>query len=215
MSKSISLYYYPGACSLAPLLVLEELCVPFEARLVDFSHDEQKGPSYLRLNPKGRVPLLLVGDFGLTETPAILRYLATSIGNGKLWPRGEKEDARCSELLAWIASTVHAMYSHVTRPDRYVDGDQARAAVRLKGEQSTAILWKDIDRLLESRRWAVGGRLSVADYYLLVVWTWARRCSFSGDVAVAFPAWTAHARLLAQRPATVRAFARERIAPPA
>lgn len=78
------------------------------------------------MNPKGRVPLLVLGDFRLTENPAILRYLALSVGDGKLWPRGKKGDARCHELLAWIPSTVHAMYSHVARPDRYIGGDEAR-----------------------------------------------------------------------------------------
>ncbi len=210
----IALYYYPGACSLAPLLVLEELGVPFEARLVDFLHDEQKTPAYLKLNPKGRVPLLSVDGFILTENPAILRYLAVSIGDGSLWPRGEQDDARCLELLTWVASTVHAIYSHVTRPERYVDGDDARAAVRTKGRTSTLALWTEINGLLESKTWAVGDRLSVADYYLLVIWTWARNCGFAGDVAVTFPAWTAHARMLAKRPAVSRAFARENIVLP-
>jgi len=214
MNGSLSLYYYPGACSLAPLLVLEELGVPFEACLVDFSRDQQKTSGYLNLNPKGRVPLLVDGDFKLTENPAILRYLATSIGDGRLWPRGKADDARCHELLAWIASTVHALYSHVTRPERYVDGDEARAKVRTKGQQATLGLWNDIDRLFETRTWAVGDQLSVADYYLLVIWTWARKCGFAGDVRVIFPAWTAHARMLAKRPATSRAFAREGIVLP-
>jgi len=194
--------------------VLEELGVSFKARLVDFAHDEQHTPEYLKLNPKGRVPLLVVGDFKLTENPAILRYLAVSIGDSSLWPCGEEEDARCQELLAWIASTVHPMYSHVTRPERYVEGDGARAAVRAKCKRSTLTLWADIDERLHARRWAIGDRLSVADFYLLVVWTWARKSGFAGDVAETFPAWTAHARLLGRRPATLRALAREGIAPP-
>jgi glutathione S-transferase len=213
--NSILLYFYPGACSLAPLLVLEELAVPFEARLVDFSSNEQTTPGFLALNPKGRVPLLVVDEFKLTENPAILRFLAMSIGDGSLWPQEGEDDARCHELLAWISSTVHPMYSHVTRPARYAEGENARAAVQAKGQQSTLELWADIDRLLQSKRWAVGHRLSVADYYLLVVWTWARRCGFAGDVATTFPAWTAHARLLGKRPATHRAFTREGIALPA
>lgn len=214
MSRAVALYYFPGACSLAPLLVLEELGVPFEARLVDLAHDEQNKPEYRRLNPKGRVPLLVVGDFRLTENPAILRYLATRIGDGALWPQSEEDDARCHELLAWIASTVHAIYSHVTRAARYVDGDEARAAVRDKNRRSTLALWSEMNQMLTGRLWAIGDRLSVADYYLLVVWTWARKCGFAGDVAVMFPAWTAHARLLGGRPAVHRAFAREGVALP-
>lgn len=137
-----------------------------------------------------------------------------SIGDGSLWPRSEEDDARCLELLTWVASTVHAVYSHVTRPERYVDGDDAQAAVRAKGRISTLALWTEINDLLELRTWAVGNCLSVADYYLLVIWTWARKCGFAGDVGVTFPAWTAHARMLAKRPAVSRAFARESIALP-
>ncbi|MEA2936232.1 MAG: glutathione S-transferase [Variibacter sp.] len=214
MTASISLYYAPGACSLAPLLVLDELGAPFEARLVDFTRDAQHSPEYRQLNPKGRVPLLVVGAFRLTENPAILRYLATRVGDGTLWPCGVEDDARCHELLAWIASTVHAVYSHVTRPSRYVDGDEARVAVQEKGRQATLALWGDIEKMMTSRRWAVGDQLSVADYLLLTVWTWARKCGFAGDVAVTFPAWTAHARLLGERPATQCAFQREGIAMP-
>lgn len=211
----LTLYYFPGACSLAPLLVLEELGVPFEARLLDLARNEQQSPAYLALNPKGRVPLLVAGDFKLTENPAILRYLATVVGDGALWPIGVEDDARCQELLAWIASSVHVMYSHVTRAERYVDGAEARAAVRDKGRRSTLAMWAEVEQRLAGRRYAIGERLSVADYYLLVVWTWARRCGFAGDVAVTYPAWTAHARGLAERPATQRAFARETIALPA
>jgi glutathione S-transferase len=214
VSRPISLYYYPGACSLAPLLVLGELGVPFEARLVDFSRDQQRSPEYLKLNPKGRVPVLVVGDFKLTENPAILQYLATVLGGGALWPDGQEDGARCQEVLAWIASTVHPIYSHVTRPERYVDGDKARSAVREKGIRSTLALWTEVDRLLKSKCWAIGDRLTVADFYLLLVWTWARKCGFAGDVAVTLPALTAHARKLGQRPATLRAFAREGLAMP-
>jgi glutathione S-transferase len=211
VTAPLALYYSPGACSLAPLLVLEELGVPFEARLVDLAGGEQNNPTYRQLNPKGRVPLLVAGDFKLTENPAILRYLATRVGGGSLWPQGIEDDARCQEFLAWIASTVHAIYSHVTRAGRYVDGDDAQAAVRDKNRQSTLALWGDIEQMMKSRRCVVGDRLSVADFYLLVVWTWARKCGFAGDVAITFPAWTAHAHLLASRPATRRAFAREAI----
>lgn len=211
MTVPLSLYYFPGACSLAPLLVLEELGVPFEARLVDLAGGEQNNPKFQQLNPKGRVPLLVAGDFRLTENPAILRYLATRVGDGSLWPQGIEDDARCHEFLAWIASTVHPVYSHVTRAERYVDGEDARAAVRDKNRQSTLALWGDIEQTMRSRRWIVGDRLSVADFYLLVVWTWARKCGFAGDIAETFPNWTAHARSLGRRSSVQCAFKREGI----
>ncbi|MGU3492980.1 glutathione S-transferase family protein [Xanthobacteraceae bacterium A53D] len=210
----IKLYYWPGACSLAPHLVLEDIGDPFELVLVDFASAEQRQEAFLQLNPKGRVPLLIDGTFRLTENPAILRYLAIQRPDSQLWPRDQQGDARCCELLAWIASSVHAMYSHVTRPERYADGAAAREAVRDKGRQTTLALWRDIEAHLRASPWAVGDRISVADFYLLVVWSWARERDFVGAIGNTFPAWTEHALRLAERASVQRAFRSEGLAVP-
>src|SRR4051794_678268 len=95
----LKLFYAPGACSLAPHIVLEETGAAYEPVHVALAKGEQRTPEYLRINPKGRVPALAEGDWALTENPAILRYLARRFpqaGHGRspallctrVWPKG-------------------------------------------------------------------------------------------------------------------------------
>ena len=84
--KMYTLYYAPGACSLASHITLEEIGADFERRRVDFSTTEQQSDEYLSLNPKARVPTLITPHGSLTETPAILAYLAQSHPDATLAP---------------------------------------------------------------------------------------------------------------------------------
>src|SRR5205807_5477386 len=72
------LYFWPGACSIAAHIVLEETGLTFEAIKVDFAAGKQREPDYLAINPRGRVPALATPWGILTETPAILRYLTAA-----------------------------------------------------------------------------------------------------------------------------------------
>src|SRR5215218_5794285 len=84
--SQLKLFYSPGACSLAPHIVLEETGADYEPVRVALAKGEQRTPEYLKINPKGRVPALADGDWVLTENPAILRYLARSFPAMRLWP---------------------------------------------------------------------------------------------------------------------------------
>jgi glutathione S-transferase len=125
----LKLYYSPGACSLAPHLVLEEVGAVFEPVLISTAKGEQRTPEYLAINPKGRVPALADGGFVVTENPAILRYIARKFPDAGLWPDDPHEEARCAEWLAWMSSTIHPTYAHVRRPERYATSDDAKADV--------------------------------------------------------------------------------------
>ena len=115
----IKLYYAPGACSLAPHIVLEEVGDRYELARVDFAANQQNSADYLRVNPKARVPALTDGDWVLTEAPAILRYIAARHPAVGLWPWDPREEARCSEWLNWLTSTIHVAFVHVRRAARY------------------------------------------------------------------------------------------------
>ena len=106
----MKLYYAPGACSLAPPIALEEVGAPFELSRIDLAANQQNSPEYLRINPKGRVPALVDGDWVLTEAPAILRYIAARHPAAALWPWDPREEARCAEWLNWLASTMQAAF---------------------------------------------------------------------------------------------------------
>lgn len=212
---TLKLYYSPGACSLAPHIALEEARAAFEPVRVQLAEGEQRTPEYLAINPKGRVPALAEGDWALTENPAILSFIARRHPSAGLWPHDAKDEARCAEWLAWIASTIHPAYAHVRRPERYADDAGAKEAVIAKGRETCRELWSAVDRRLGSGPWAVGERYSVADPYLLVFWTWGRGPTLGFDMARDCPNWTAHARRMGERPAVRKAFEREGLPLPA
>ena len=212
------LYFWPGACSIAAHIVLEETGLTFEAIKVDFAAGKQREPDYLAINPRGRVPALATPWGILTETPAILRYL-TAAGThptpaSRLWPTESRADARCSEWCSWLASTVHVTYAHISRAERYADSPEGKAEVVRKGIESCRPLWQEINDRLSASPWALGDTYSVVDPYLQVFWNWGRGQRLRYDMVTDFPAWTDHARRLAERPAVRRAFAREGLALP-
>ncbi len=215
MSDTTTLYYSPGACSLAPHIALEETGAPFEAVRIDFATAEQRGGRYLAVNQKGRVPALAEGEWVLTENPAILRYIARTHPQAGLWPEDPREEARCAEWLAWISSTIHPAYAHIRRAERYATDAAAIEDVMAKGHETCADLWTMIEVGLSRGGWAAGERYSVADPYLLVFWHWGNGQVLGYDMARQFPYWTDHARRMAARPAVQRAFAREGLTLPA
>lgn len=215
-NSAMCLFYSPGACSLASHIALEETGAPFEARRVNFAEAEQRSPAYLAVNPKGRVPALRDGDFVITENPAILRYIARRHRGARLWPEDPQAEARCAEWLAWCSSGLHIAYAHIRRPERYAAGEAAQADVVARGFETTRAGWEEVERKLAGSGdpWAAGAGYSVADPYLLVLWTWGRGQVLGYDMAGDFPAWTDHARRMGERPAVRRALAREGIAAP-
>jgi len=205
----MKLYYAPGVSSLATHIALEEAGARFELSRIDFAANQQNRAEYLRINPKARVPVLVDGDWVLTENPAILRYIAARHPAAGLWPWDPREDARCAEWLAWISSTVHVAFGHVLRAARYASDPRAVEDVAATAKKTCRELWQTVDQKIGDGPWAIGERYSVADPYLLVYWRLGRGPVLGFDMASDFPHWTAHARRLAARPAVQRAFASE------
>jgi glutathione S-transferase len=205
----MKLYYMPGACSLAPHIVLEETGDRYELARVDLAANQQNSAEFLRVNPKARVPVLTDGDWALTEAPAILRYIAARYPAAGLWPWDPREEARCVEWLGWVSSTVHVSAGYVRRAARYAADPRSAEDVAATGRKTCRVLWETVEKRLGQGPWAIGQRYSVADPYLLVYWLWGRSPLLGYDMAHDFPHWTAHARRLARRPAVQRAFVSE------
>jgi len=203
------LYYAPGACSLAPHIVLEEVGATFELSRIDFAANQQSSAEYLRVNPKGRVPTLVDGDWVLTEAPAILRYIAARHPAAGLWPWDPREEARCAEWLNWLSSTIQVAFGHVRRAARYASDPRAVEDIAATGKKAARQLCQAVDAKLGEGPWAIGERYTVADPLLIVYWHWARGPVLGFDVEREFPNWTEHSRRLAARPAVQRAFASE------
>lgn len=213
---SLTLYYSPGACSLAAHIALEETGAAFTPVRVDFSSAQQRSADYLAMNPKGRVPVVAEEGFVVTENPAILRYVARRYPGAGLWPDDPQDEARCTEWLAWCSSGLHVAYAHVRRAERYAASEAGKAEVVAKGREATRELWEAVEAKLAASRsaWSAGERYSVADPYLFVFWNWGRGAALGYDMPGDFPAWTAHAKRLGERRPVQRALAREGISPP-
>jgi glutathione S-transferase len=141
-----TLYFAPGASSMAPHIALFEVAAPFEGRPLSFKRNENKTPEYLALNPTGQVPTLLIDGRPLTEVAAILFYLARRYPEAGLLPDDTECQARVISWMSFIAATVH--------PARRRGLDHARRIYGLA------------DRRLGARDWAVGNRYSIADIHL-------------------------------------------------
>jgi glutathione S-transferase len=172
---NIKLYYAPGACSLASHIALEEVGIPYETQRIKTAEGEQRSPEYLAINPRGRVPALVVDGKVLTENVGIMAFVGGGFGQGKVWPKDTWEQAKCLSSMAWLSNTVHPSYARYFRAERYIEGEEHKQALKAKALADFSDCLAEIDRLLEGRRWSMGNRYCVVDGYLLVFYRWGNR----------------------------------------
>ncbi len=204
----LTLYYAPGTCSRASLIALEESGLPFEAKRVDTANGEQRSEAYLKINPKGRVPALATEKGVLTETPAILAYIAAIAPAAGLAPLDDPfEFARLQAFNSYICSTVHVNHAHGRRASRWADDAAAHEAMKAKVPKTMTESFALIEDGMFAGPWVMGERYSVADPYLFVMTGWLP----SDDVDPAsFPKVADHYARMLDRPAVQRALAREK-----
>lgn len=193
-----TLYYAPGTVALAVHITLEELGVPYDTERLDFRAGEQRGAPYLAKNPKGRVPLLSTPQGDLTETLAILAYLADSQPGAGLLPADPFDRARALSFMTYLASTVHVNHAHLMRGSRWTDDAEAQKALAAKVPQTMRESFQLIEDSLIAGPWVLGEGYSVCDPYLFTIGRWLK-----GDgVEIAdFPKVAAHHAAMRERPA--------------
>ena len=168
----LTLYYAPGACSLAAHIVLEEGGEKYEAKKMDLSKGEQRTPEYLKIHPLGRVPALrLDGGEPLTENTAILPYLGKRF---KLWPSDPMADAKALSVIGFFASSVHPAHGHIGRPERYASNKDSFPDIQAMGKKSFHGYLEQIDGMYANREW-LADKYSVLDPYALVFYSWGIR----------------------------------------
>jgi glutathione S-transferase len=168
----LTLYYAPGACSLASHIVLEESGEKYEAKRVDLAKGEQRTEAYLKIHPLGRVPALLLDDGEpLTENTAILPYLGKRFG---LWPKDGLAEARALSLIGYFASSVHPAHGHISRPERYATDAAMFPNIQEQGRKTFHGYLKQIDGMLAGRQW-FSDQYSVLDPYGLLFYAWGLR----------------------------------------
>jgi glutathione S-transferase len=172
---SIKLYYAPGACSLASHITIEELGIPYETQKMNLAEGDQRKPEYLKINPRGRVPAVVVGKEVITENVGIITYFAGGYPDKGLWPEKTWDQAKLVSTLAWLSNSVHPSYTHIVRPERFVDDEGGKEAVKTKAKETFWGYLGEIDRLLAGQKWCIANKYTPADAYLLVFYRWANR----------------------------------------
>lgn len=201
----LTLFYAPGACSLASHIVLEESGEKYEGKRVNLAAGEQRTEAFLKINPQGRVPALQLdnGEF-LSENTAILPYLGKRFG---MWPTDPIQEARALSLIGFLAASVHPAHAHTGRPERYADDVAVHPALKAKGRETFLGYLKLIDQRLAGREWMLDSYTPV-DPYALVMYSWGPRHQF--DVTE-LKNYTAFKDRMVARPAVQRALADENI----
>lgn len=169
----LKLFYAPGTISIAVALGLEEAGLPYEAARVDFASGAQSQPAYLAINPKGRVPAL-VTDSGavLTETGALLDYIAALAPEAGLVPDGAEDAAHMRAVMYYLASTMHVAHAHKMRGPRWADQQSSFKDMAAKVPQTMAACAAYVQSDCLRGAYVCGETLSIADLYLFIVCNW-------------------------------------------
>ena len=203
--SQLKLYYAPGTCAQAVRIALHEANAPHEAVRIDFAAGEQRSPTYLAINPKARVPALATEHGVLTETPALLAYVAQRFPEARLAPADAFGFARMQEFHSYLAATVHVAHAHRPRASRWADEPEAQAAMQRKVPANMTECFDVIERhYLSDAPWALGEQYTVADGYLFTVAGWLKN---DGVDIARFPRVHAHYQRVGARPAVQKALA--------
>lgn len=174
MASTLTLYYAPGTCALAAHLALELAGARYDTVRLDFRQQQQRSPEYLRINPKGRVPALATPQGVLTETPALLQFIAQSHPQAGLAPNDAFGLAKMNEFNSYLSSTVHVNHAHKGRGYRWVDPEDTGAleAMKKKVPQTMAESFALIEEQMLQGPWVLGERMSTSDLYLFTIARW-------------------------------------------
>lgn len=207
MSFTPKLYYSPGAVSLATHIALEELGVPYQLEPILVREGHQNSERYRRIHPLGRVPALEVApDTILTETPALLNYLADQSPALELLPRDPLLRGRANEWMSLISSAVHIAFISHFRPSRYTSDETAAAALKVDGKARFFDLMHYVEGRLPRDGFVLGERYSLCDAYLTVPYLWGRRVELP---VIELPRYSSLAAKVMARPAVRRALEQE------
>lgn len=168
----MQLYYAPGTISVAVAIALEEAGLDYEAIKIDFASKEQTSPAYAQINPKSRVPALAVDGGILTETGALLDYIADIAPDADLRPTDPVLLARMREVMYYLASTMHVNHAHKMRGSRWASKTSSYKDMQAKVPQTMADSCAHLSQNGLRGPFVLGDRLSLADCYLYVVCTW-------------------------------------------
>ena len=203
----LKLFYAPNTSALASHIALEEAGASYESVRLSFADNDQRKPEYLAINPKGRVPALVTDRGILTETPALLVFIAQTFPNARLAPLNDAFAlAEVQAFNSYLCSTVHVAHAHRLRGYRWADDPAAIAAMQKKVPQSVGEAFAVIETKMLKGPWVMGESYSIADPYLFTVSQWLEG---DGVDRSRLPKVEDHTRRMLERPAVRAAIAAE------
>jgi len=205
----LKLYYAASSCALATHIVLEEVGAEYSTQRIEFAKEQQKSPEFLKINPKGRVPALVTDRGILTETPAMLVYVAQSFPAAGLAPMADAfAFARMQSFNAYLCSHVHVAHAHRMRGHRWVDADDAHsiAAMQRKVPETVGGAFEMIERDMLEGPWVMGDTYTICDPYLFTLAQWMEK---DGVDLARVPRVVDHRHRMSERLAVKKAIAEE------
>lgn len=167
------LYYTPGTCALASHIALEDAGAPHEAIRISFKTNQQNSPEYLAINPKGRVPSLVTDRGILTETPAMLAFIAQSYPAAQLAPLDDPfAFAEVQAFTSYLCSTVHIAHSHRMRGYRWATEESSFADMQRMVPTTMSACYAMIEKNMLRGPWVMGDRYTICDPYLFTLAQW-------------------------------------------
>ena len=204
----LKLYYAPGTCALASHIALEEVGAPYSAERLNFKNNQQQSADYLKINPKGRVPALVTDSGVLTETPAILAFIAQSFPQAKLAPMDDPMAfAQVQSINSYLCSTVHVAHAHKGRGYRWATEETSFADMKRKVPDSMTACFALIERDMLKGPWVMGEQYTICDPYLYTISGWLEG---DGVDLSKLPKVAAHRKRMEERPAVATVLAEEK-----
>jgi glutathione S-transferase len=203
----MKLYFAKGTCALASHIALEEAGAEYSTVRIDFATHQQRSPEYLAINPKARVPALVTDKGILTETPAMLAYIAQSYPKARLAPLDDPfRFAEVQAFNSYLCSTVHVAHAHRMRGTRWADDASAIEAMKRKVPETMAACFDMIESKMFQGPWVMGETHTICDPYLFTIAQW-----LEGDSVdpLRFPKVKAHRDRMSERAAVRKAVALE------
>jgi glutathione S-transferase len=168
-----TLYYAPYTCSLASHIALEDAGATYQLKRIDFGNTEQQSPGYLAINPKARVPAMATPRGILTETPAMLAFIAQSFPEARLAPMNDPfAFAEMQSFNSYLCSTLHVAHAHRMRGHRWADDPASFADMQRKVPQSVGACYELIESRMLKGPWVMGEAYTIADPYLFTLAQW-------------------------------------------
>ena len=174
---ALKLFFGPNSCAFAAMIALEQAGASYQPLRLDMAAGDQRSPEFKAINPLGRVPVLMVGERAVTESVAVLTYIAHCFPHAGLLPHDDPfATARVYELLSWFSTNIHVHVAQILRSERFTDDNDAQQALKVDGRPRFV---EHLDRLnalcSPDRKYLVGDRFGLADAFSLVIWRWAEK----------------------------------------